>query len=273
MGSPFGHSRRAGTIVRVGLLLFSVVASSSPLRAGAGTSQQAAAPAQNDNPTSPAATHALRAAAAGRPADAPIPGTQWYFAAQPTNGTDTGAGVRVEQTLALLNANAVPVPVTFTYSRPQATPLTKTATVGAGATLIENVAADAGTTRDVAITVRAPHVISAERVVRRLFPDGRVLGVDATPGTAIPEFTRWYFAEGYTGLTYHEYLTVFNPGSHAAQVQVRFAPQAALPSGKAAAAAHAARGPAVQAVRPGPWSHPPVGRRCSTSPRPTAATR
>ena len=30
MGSPFGHSRRAGTIVRVGLLLFSVVASSSP---------------------------------------------------------------------------------------------------------------------------------------------------------------------------------------------------------------------------------------------------
>ena len=36
---------------------------------------------------------------------------------------------------------------------------------------------------------------------------------------------QWLFAEGYIGLTYHEYLTLFNPNPASARVTVRFAPQ------------------------------------------------
>src|SRR5207302_10241949 len=34
----------------------------------------------------------------------------------------------------------------------------------------------------------------------------------------------WYLAEGYTGISFHEYIRIFNPGATAAHVDVRLLP-------------------------------------------------
>jgi len=77
---------------------------------------------------------------------------------------------------------------------------------------------------EVAVVVNATRVISVQRLVQRALPDGRALEPDVTPGVMMPS-RHWMFPEGYAGLTYNEYLTLFNPGSRAARIVVRFAPQ------------------------------------------------
>ncbi len=68
---------------------------------------------------------------------------------------------------------------------------------------------------EAALVVNAPRVISVQRVVRRtLFlarGGSQALDPDVTPGVMLPA-RRWLFPEGYVGLTYREYLTLFNPG-------------------------------------------------------------
>jgi len=94
--------------------------------------------------------------------------------------------------------------------------------VPAHATWAETVGADAGPDPRIAVVVASPHVISVARVARRVLPDGRVLNADLTPGVPAPA-RAWSFAEGYIGLTYHEFLSLFNPGTRPARVAIRAA--------------------------------------------------
>lgn len=152
----------------------------------------------------------------------PLSGTRWYFAAQAA-----GAGAR--QLLYILNPNAVPAPVTFTYYRGHtATPLSARLLIPAASTAVEDVGADIGPRADqgVSIVVNSPRVISVARVLRRAGAGGAILNADITPGVMAPA-RQWLFAEGYIGLTYHEYLTLFNPNPASARVTVRFAAQGA----------------------------------------------
>ena len=230
------------------LLCVSVVPLTSPLAhlapsgvAGAVSSAPRPAPAvpavAPRAVTAPTAAAALRRArtaarirAASRPA-APrsgasragrtLPGTRWYFAAQAPGGAS--GHLAFHQLLYVLNPNAVPAPVTFTYTRwHSSTPVVVRVTVPAHATWAETVGADAGPDPRVAVVVASPHVISVSRVVRRVLPDGRVLNANLTPGVPAPA-RRWSFAEGYIGFTYHEFLSLFNPGASPARVAVRAA--------------------------------------------------
>jgi len=150
----------------------------------------------------------------------PLPGTRWYFAAQ-------AAGAGAQQLLYILNPNAVPAPVTFTYYRGHtAALLSARLIIPAASTAVEDVGADIGPLSDqgVSIVVNSPRVISVARVLRRAGTGRAILNADITPGVMAPA-RQWLFAEGYIGLTYHEYLTLFNPNPASARVTVRFAPQ------------------------------------------------
>ncbi len=153
------------------------------------------------------------------------PGTHWYFAAQAPGAASGRLSFR--QTFYVLNPNAVSVPVTFAYYRPGvSSPRVVRRVVPAHASWVENISRDAGSggAAQVAAVVSSPHVVSVARIVRRVLPDGRLLNANITPGVLAPS-RQWLFAEGYIGLTYHAYLTLFNPGAQAARVTVRLAYQ------------------------------------------------
>ncbi len=180
---------------------------------------------------------AVREASDGAPAPrvlssqgAPTPGTRWFFAAQHIVAAGE-ARLTVRQQVAILNPNAVAVPVALTlYPRDAPTTMTPRllrVTVPAGAARLVDVGGARGDL-EAALVVNAPRVISVQRVVRRALPGGRALTPDVTPGVMAPS-RHWLFPEGYVGLTYHEYLTLFNPGARGARVTIRVALQGADP--------------------------------------------
>jgi len=169
-------------------------------------------------------THAATARSQRAPDASMVPGTHWYLAAQ-----YVAPGARVRQEVAFLNPNAVPAPVTIAvYIARHATPVLVRLTLRAGVSRVVDLdnatrGATLGSTQ-VALSIVSPRVISVQRVLVRRQRDGRPFGVDITPGVSAPSRT-WSFPEGYVGLTYRETLTLFNPGSRAARVTVRFASQ------------------------------------------------
>jgi hypothetical protein len=75
-----------------------------------------------------------------------------------------------------------------------------------------------GPNRDVFTMITADRKIGAEETVYRNGQD-----FSSTIGTSAPLHT-WYLAEGYTGLTFHEYIRIFNPGTSVASADLRLLP-------------------------------------------------
>jgi hypothetical protein len=169
--------------------------------------------------------------------------TTTYFAEGYTGTAAVNGRATFTEKLYLFNPSAVASAVTTTYyvydtAHNTHTTVTAHDTVAAGSTVVRSVNADAGNDRNVSIVVQASSGITAETVIGRLAPDGTVLDADSSQGSSVLSHT-WYLAEGYTGASLQEYLTIFNPSGADAHAQVQY-----LPSDTPAPAAQAVTVPA-----------------------------
>ncbi len=133
---------------------------------------------------------------------APLPQTSFYFA---EGCTMPG----FEEWLCLQNPNAAPTTahVTFMYTDGSSSAPLDVPLEGTSRTTL-NVNQEAGAGKDVSIKVTADAPIVAERPMYFNYK-GWTGGHDVM-GAPLPQ-TSFYFAEGYTGYGFQEYLCLFNP--------------------------------------------------------------
>ncbi|MHB8780105.1 MAG: DUF5719 family protein [Candidatus Geothermincolia bacterium] len=149
---------------------------------------------------------------------APSGGREYYFA----EGT-TRAGF--EEWLTLQNANAYPISVTADYflGSGQGEPVRKVYQVGAGSRVTVFVATEVGTDKDVSVKLSSENDFLAERPL--YFRYGAE-GADWSGGSCVigadrPQ-TEAFFAEGYTGDGFHEWLCLENPYSSESVVEISY---------------------------------------------------
>ncbi len=106
----------------------------------------------------------------------------------------------------------------ITFFLPSGAPQTTNFTLAPGQQQIINV----GVTGNNSAHVQADHAILAERFMSFKF-GGTIPGATDVLGAAAPGYL-FYFAEGFTGTGFSEYLTIENPDAQTAVVQVTFLP-------------------------------------------------
>ena len=150
-----------------------------------------------------------------------------YFAEGYTGLAATNGKATFSESINIFNPNATTATATLTfYIENSASPLVIVRQVAAGTVLRESVNADVGADKGVATTVTSPQRVLVSRTINRISATGTRLDGSSTQPVNAPS-TTWGFPEGYTGITYQEYLELFNPNSSPASVQVLLAPQAA----------------------------------------------
>jgi len=149
---------------------------------------------------------------------ATAPSRTWYFAEGYT-------GPGFDEYLTIMNPNSTDAAVTLTYYLSDGTTQTKQVTVGAtsrSTVAVHDPAAGVGRNREVAaqVTTTHPGGIVVERPMYFTY-NGAITGGHNALGTTAPSRT-WYFAEGYTGPGFDEYLTIMNPNSTDAAVTLTY---------------------------------------------------
>jgi len=149
-------------------------------------------------------------------------------AAGNTSAVPLSSKVTFTERLYLYNPGTSSSAVTTTYyvypsGATTATTITANDTVAPGATVVRNVNTDVGNDKFVSIEVQSPTGIVAETAISRVRGDGTVLDSDTSTGSTSLQ-QNWYMAEGYTGASLQEYITLFNPGTAAATAQVSYLP-------------------------------------------------
>jgi hypothetical protein len=145
--------------------------------------------------------------------------TDWYFA----EGT-TRAGF--DEYLTILNPNPgeTPFTVLFYFSNGEYVPEQYVAEPYSRMTLPVNDIV--GPDKDVSCRVQAERPLVVERPMYFTYRGAGTLrwqGGHDVLGANAPDYT-WYFAEGYTGNGFEEYLSLFNPGDVKATVTVNYMP-------------------------------------------------
>lgn len=212
---------------QVALVAFDGTAAS--LNATAPIAVLAPTPSSTPNAT---ATATDTASATGTPSPTPPSSpTTAYFAEGYTGVASTNRRVTFTETLNIFNPGAAAAPVTITYYvEGTAAPRSVVRQVPPTSAMRELVNADIGGDLSVAAAVTSPQRIVVTRTITRVSPSGaRLDGSTTVP--AVSPATRWDFAEGYTGITFQEYLTLLNPNPAAATVHVVLAPQAESAAG------------------------------------------
>jgi hypothetical protein len=157
--------------------------------------------------------------------------TTAYFAEGYTGTAATNGRATFTEELNILNPSARAAPVTITYFiQGSSAPISVTRTVSPTSVLREIVNTDVGPNKLVAAEVHADQKIFVSRTISRVAPDGTRLDSSATLPVSAPGRS-WGFPEGYTGVTFQEYLTILNPNNAVANVTVMLAPQAANAQG------------------------------------------
>lgn len=133
--------------------------------------------------------------------------SQWYFA---EGYTGQGPNVFFHETIGLLNVGNVASQGTISYQLPDGSTRSVPISLAAHSVVIEDVNNDVGPDKIVSAIVKASVPIFAERTITRTNAKQQILDSDFSPGQAAPQST-WYFAEGYSGVTFQPYLTVLNP--------------------------------------------------------------
>lgn len=154
--------------------------------------------------------------------------TTTYFADGYTGTAASNGKATFSERIYLFNPSSVASTVTTTYAVYNAatntrTTMTEQNVVPPATTVIRDVNADVGNDRQVSAKVQATSGIVAEVVISRVSSTGAVLDASANRGTSQPG-TSWYFAEGYTGASLQEYLTLYNPGATEASAQIQYLP-------------------------------------------------
>jgi hypothetical protein len=153
------------------------------------------------------------------------PATTAYFAEGYTGLATSNGKASFSEVLSILNPNPIAVPVTITYYiAGAAQPRAIMRAIPPATCIREVVNADVGPDKLVAAAIAAPRPIYASRTIMRVSATGRRLD-GSTTGPALVLSTRWDFPEGYTGISFQEYLTLLNPSTVPATVRVTLAPQ------------------------------------------------
>ena len=149
--------------------------------------------------------------------------SEYYFA----EGT-TRAGF--EEWLTLQNPGSAPITVHAVYYLKEGAPVEKDYVVEAGkrsTVLVNSDAVGVGTEKDVSVLLTCPSLFLAERP---MYFDYRGLGNWGWTGGhcvigAVSPGKTWFFAEGYTGSGFEEWLCIQNPGAAAAAVTITYYPE------------------------------------------------
>ena len=223
----FGSFTATVTIPSAGVL------GSVSILAGDGTTNAPAAALQVQAP--PTATPSPTFTATPPPTATPSPTstpvstgpTRAYFAEGYTGQAATNGTASFTEVLNIFNPGTVGAQATITYYIQGAQqPLAIARNVAAGSVLRESVNSDVGADRIVAAVITSPQRLYITRTITRISPAGARLDGSSTQPASAPA-TTWGFPEGYTGVTFQQYLTVLNPGNTQANVTVLLAPQAA----------------------------------------------
>jgi len=188
-------------------------------------------------PTTPSATASPTVTATGTgtpPTSTPTPsgaGSIAYFAEGYTGTAAVNGRATFTESLNVLNPNGGVAQITITYYiQGTSAPLVVTKTIGANTTLRESVNTDVGADKFAAAVISSPQRVFATRTILRTDASGARLDGSTTLPVKAPA-ANWGFPEGYTGVTFQQYLTVLNPGSVTANVTILLAPQAASSAG------------------------------------------
>jgi hypothetical protein len=154
--------------------------------------------------------------------------TTWYFAEGYT-------GPGFEEYLTLLNPNPFDCYVDIEYMVRGGDSITRGHTVAAASRYTVKVNDDAGERLELSARVRSFRSddravqagIVAERPIYFLF-GGTIDGGSVSLGSTTLE-KKWYFAEGYTGDYFQEFLTIMNPQDGAALVDITYFTDAGAP--------------------------------------------
>ncbi len=146
---------------------------------------------------------------------APTLARDYYFA---EGSTRSG----FEEWLTLQNPNAFPITVSATYQlgAEQGAPVARNYVVQAGSRSTVNVAAEVGSGKDVSVRLGSGADFLAERPMYFNYA-GAWSGGHCVIGATAPH-AEWFFAEGYTGTGFDQYLCLQNPAGTPAQVQVDY---------------------------------------------------
>ena len=147
----------------------------------------------------------------------PDGGSAWYFAEGYT-------GDGFSEVLCLGNPQATPANVIITYMFNGMPSVDQSVLVPASSRVTVDVNSFVGPGKSVSCVVRANEQIVAERAM--YFNYAGLTGGSDTLGAAKPSQT-WYFAEGYTGPGFEEYICILNPGDSVADLTLRFQTQEA----------------------------------------------
>ncbi|MDY6793820.1 MAG: DUF5719 family protein [Actinomycetota bacterium] len=148
--------------------------------------------------------------------DVDAPGYDFYFA----EGY-TGAGF--QEYLCLGNPQAETASTTITYMFPDGTTQEQSLDVGASSRTTVNVNQVVGENREVSCKIEADQEIVVERPMYFNY-QGKWAGGHDTMG-AVTTARTWYFAEGYTGAGFDEWICVLNPGDDTAALTFNFQTQ------------------------------------------------
>jgi len=135
----------------------------------------------------------------------------FYFAGGSTSGGD-------ETELALVNPRGRAATIALRLYRPAGAPVTRTVRVGAHMRTSLDLGRLIPRTQPFGVRVQADQVVAAQMIVHR----GRY-----NPYTLLGSgllARRWYLAEGYTGLSFHETVYLLNPNRRATRVWLRLLP-------------------------------------------------
>lgn len=132
-------------------------------------------------------------------------------------------GVGFQEYLCLGNPQPQDARVAITYLFPDATTLARIVVIPAESRLTVFVNADVGADREVSVALESDREIAAERPMYFTYNAAWRGGHNAM-GAPSPS-TTWYFAEGYTGTGFDQWVCVLNPGNTEAELTFRFQTQ------------------------------------------------
>src|SRR5579859_3894384 len=130
-----------------------------------------------------------------------------------------------QEYLALENAGAAAAPVTLAYEFADGSPpLVQALSLPAGSRTTVDVNQAVGAGRDVSVKIDPggdPDIHAERPLYFNACLPVCVNGSHVAP--AVPARTSWYFAEGYTGLGFQEYIALLNPNPQPALVGITYA--------------------------------------------------
>lgn len=151
---------------------------------------------------------------------APALAKQYYFAEGTTRYSNEGGEFEEWLTLQNPSSGDITVNATFQLGDGQGENVSKSYVVGPGMRSTVFVANEVGSDKDVSVRLTSGSEFLAERPEYFNCNDSWTGGHCVIGSTATA--TKWFFAEGYTGDNFQEWLTLQNPGTGDATVQITY---------------------------------------------------